>query len=153
MEGFLNYLDQFDNQTTTPQLKTVVNKKVIAEKKENPRTKVLCMNVEIRSVEGAQKVINKLQEWISNQEIKEHFELKEKQTQESPKYRIPPKKVLKNPILEAKSRAVDILNGLPERSDEVVISEEMHNSSINNSKLQSRQPQNETVAGHASALL
>ena len=151
MEGFLDYLNEFNSK----QQKTPINKvikKVVVEKKEISRPKVLCMNVEIRSVEGARKVIDKLQEWISRQEPKEHFELKKTVTKPV-QYKISPKKVIKNPILEAKSRAVDILNGLPERSDEVVISEEMHNSSINNSKLQSRQPQNETVAGHASALL
>ena len=150
MEGFLNYLDEFNNkQQKAQQLKPVVKKVVVEEKEEINKPKVLCMNVEIRSVEGAQKVIDKLQEWISKQEIKEHFELKKTP---KPTYKIPTKKVIKNPILESKQRAVNILDGLPERSDEIVIAEEIHNRIINTSKPQPQQ-QNETVAGHASALL
>ena len=148
MDGFLDYLDEFNNkQQKAPQQKPVVKKVVVEQKEEINKPKVLCMNVEIRSVEGAQKVIDKLQEWISKQEIKEHFELKETP---KPTYKIPPKKVIKNPILEAKSRAVDILDGLP---DENIITEDMFKSTINNSKAPNNQQHNETVASHASALL
>jgi len=141
MEGFLDYLGEIDKQQS--------KKKVIMENKENiSKPKVLCMNVEIRTVEGAKKVIDKLQEWISRQEPKEHFELKETP---KPTYKIPTKKVIKNPILEAKQRARDILDGLP---DENIITEEMFKSTINNNKtINNNQQHSETVASHASSLL
>ena len=141
MEGFLDYLEEIDKQQS--------KKKVIMENKENiSKPKVLCMNVEIRTVEGAKKVIDKLQEWISRQEPKEHFELKETP---KPTYKIPTKKVIKNPILEAKQRARDILDGLP---DENIITEDMFKSTINNNKtINNNQQHSETVASHASSLL
>lgn len=153
-DGFLDYLNEFNNKQQKASIQKPVIKKVVNEEKENiNRPKVLCMNVEIRTVEGAQKVIDKLQEWISKQELKEHFEIKETQDKVVPKYKIPPKKVIKNPILESKSRAIDILNGLPESLNEIVIAEAIHNPDINTSRPQSQQSQKETVAGHASALL
>jgi len=153
MADFLNYLDDFNNkhQKNVQQSKPIVKK--VEQQQSISKPKVLCMNVEIRTVEGAQKVIDKLQEWISRQEPKEHFELKETQTNVTPKYKIPPKKVIKNPILETKSRAIDILNGLPENSNEIIITENIHNTSINTSRHQSQKTNIETVAGHASALL
>ena len=141
MEGFLDYLGEIDKQQS--------KKKVIMENKENiSKPKVLCMNVEIRTVGGAKKVIDKLQEWISRQEPKEHFELKETP---KPTYKIPTKKVIKNPILEAKQHARDILDGLP---DENIITEDMFKSTINNNKtINNNQQHSETVASHASSLL
>jgi len=147
MSGFLDYLDDFDQR----QHKVIQQKVVVSESpliKENP--KVLCMNIEIRTVEGAQKVIEKLQEWISKQEQKESFVLKET---EQPKkdYKIPPKKVFENLVQKSRSRAIDILEGLP---DDTVITEATLQTNINNM----RQPQvlnqrMETVAEHASSLL
>jgi len=150
MDGFLDYLDDFNKkqQKVVSQPKPAVKK---VEEQDISKPKVLCMNVEIRTVEGAQKVIDKLQEWISKQESKEHFELKET-TSVDHKYQILPKKIVQSPIKEAKSHAVDILNGLP---DDNIITEEIIKSNINTSSLQNK-PQiikNETVAGHASALL
>lgn len=140
MEGFLDYLDEFKYKI--PQSKPVVNK---VEENNIIKPKVLCMNVEIRTVEGAQKVIEKLQEWISKQEPKEYIELKETiKEEQKPKYKIAPKKVIKNPLIESRNRAVDILDGI---SDDIkIISQE---KSINNKEIQSK----ETVSGHASMLL
>lgn len=146
MSGFLDYLNEFNTQKITSVVKTPTE-----EKKDIVQPKVLCMDVEIRTVQGAKLVIEKLQNWISKQESKETLVMKESKKAPTKPYRIPPKKVIKNPIQEAHGHAVDILDGL---SDEPVIVEQMIPGNINTMKApQDSQPNVVTVAGHASALL
>lgn len=155
--SFLDYLDDFDERAKK------VTKKIVKEEVEDvqeritnedistelkKKAKVLALNVEVCTVKGAQIVIEKLQDWISKQEgINETVV----ETKKEP-YRIPPKKVVKNPLVETRSRAMDILDGLPD--DETSINPELlpeHNSqNINKNKQQSNIS---SVAGHASSLL
>jgi hypothetical protein len=155
MDGFLNYLDDFNKKQNIIQSKKIVEN-VNSEQTIN-KSKILCMDVEIHTVEGAQKVIEKLQEWISKQEKKEHFELKEsapslkKVIQQN---KNPLKKTIKNPIQESRSHAMNILDGLP---DENILTNEMVQSNININSPQIQQSnkthKEETVTNHASSLL
>lgn len=155
MSGFLNYLDEFDkrNKKVVP-LQTNIKEEVI-EPKEN--SKVLCLNVEVRTPEGAKLVIEKIQDWVS----KQHGNIptiKKVENQQKP-FKIPPKKIVKNPIVEARNHALDILDGLPDAPEEnlipVITEQNGINTMVINPNIQKPQPpQNlESVAGHASALL
>lgn len=129
-KSFLDYLNEVDKK---------VEKKPIKESKNN--SKVLELNIEISSPEGAKLVIEKLQDWV-NKNFKEEAKETKKQ------YRIPSKKINKSPIVETRSRAIDILDGLPDEVPEEILNK---SNSINN---QGNQQLNlETVSGHASALL
>jgi hypothetical protein len=143
MAGFLNYLDDFDNK-----IKKITEEIVVKEPEK--KSKVLCLNVEVRSVDGAKLVIEKLQDWITRQGgtvVKETVQPK-KQT-----YKIPPKKVVTSPVVESRSRAVDILDGLPDTPVVSELSEQVGQGNINTFTPQMPQHNLETVSGHASALL
>lgn len=155
MSGFLNYVDAFESKIR----KSVTTKAIIPEK-EISTPKILSLQVEVCTIEGAQKVIDKLQEWISKQGgttfVEKTIDRNEKELVKS-KFKIPPKKVVKDKIQETRSRAMDILDGLPE---EPTINESLllhQTNSINNQEQsnfsQDSKPNIETVAGHASALL
>ena len=150
MASFLNYLDQIDRQESIKVFKEnrkeVVKEEVKEEVKKNP--KILSLKAEISSIEGANVVIEKIQDWISKQQpIKENIEIKKP-------FRIPPKKEIVSPLLEVKNRAVDILDGLPE-DDAININESSIRNSINISKPEIYQEKQTfaSVADHASALL
>jgi len=142
MSGFLDYLDEFDNRKD----RVVKEETRQVESSSKRKSKVLCLNVEVRSPEGADVVIEKLQSWVS-----ENFGESEKPKPKSKRpYRIPPKKVNKNPVVETRSHATNILDGLP---DEPVVTEQ-NQSSINNIAHQQKPQFNlDSVKGHASALL
>jgi len=108
--GFLDYLDklpEFDQKVESIKRKIVEKKSV----PETTKSKVLAINVEVRSIEGAQMVIEKLQEFISK--------LEENNTTNRKPFRIKPKKVVngnyqndpKN-VVESTNRACNILDGL-----------------------------------------
>ena len=110
--GFLDYLDklpEFDQKVENIKRKIVEKKSV----PETTKSKVLAINVEVRSVEGAQMVIEKLQEFISK--------LEEGNTTNKKPFRIKPKKVVnenyrndpKN-VVNSINRACNILDGLPD---------------------------------------
>lgn len=141
MSGFLDYLEEFDKKEEK------IVKDIRPSKSNSERnSKVLSLNVEVRSPEGANVVIEKLQSWVS-----ENFGSVDKPKQKSRKpYRIYPKKVNKSPVVETRSHAVDILDGLP---DEPVVTEQ-NQTSINNIAQQQKPQFNlDSVKGHASALL
>lgn len=141
MSGFLDYLDEFDKKKEKIVKKESTNVKSNSERK----SKVLCLNVEVRTPEGANVVIEKLQSWIS-----ENFDGNTKTKTKKKPYRIPPKKVNKSPVVETRSHAVNILDGLP---DEPVVTEQ-NQSNINNNAQQHKPQFNlSSVKGHASALL
>ncbi|MFW6247183.1 MAG: hypothetical protein ACOC22_03375 [bacterium] len=129
-KSFLDYLNEVDKK---------VEKKPIKESKNN--SKVLELNIEISSPEGAKLVIEKLQDWV-NKNFKEEAKETKKQ------YRIPSKKVNKSPIVETRSHAIDILDGLPD-----AVPEEILNKSNGINKQGNQQLNLDTVSGHASALL
>lgn len=140
-DGFLNYLEEFD---TNQMNKKIEEKKQILKKEP----KILALKVEIASIEGANVVIEKIQDWISKQQpIKENIEIKKP-------FKIPPKKEIINPILESKNRAISILDGLPD-DNSIIINEESIKNSINISESKNFQQNQafESVANHASALL
>jgi hypothetical protein len=71
-------------------------------------------------------------------------------------FKILPKKVIKNPIVETHNRAVSILEGLPDApSDEIVVVENVMNQSQQFIPQQTQQIPTEfkTVKSHAAALL
>jgi len=142
MSGFLNYLEDFNVSTPKKQPKKETKKK----------KKVLCLNVEVRTVEGAQIVIEKLQDWISKQENSSRKTTRSSIVEKRNKpYRIPPKKVIRNKVQESTSHAVNILDGL---SDDQPVSPNSQLSQMNGNMLNiNSQPNIDTVAGHASALL
>ena len=131
MSGFFDYLDKND--------KKIIN--VVKEKVPLKKNKVLAMNVEIRSVDGAKLVIEKLQNWIREQTNNVDGIEKEKKVT----YKIPPKKIIKSPVLEARNHALAILEGLPD--DEII------NENHNNIGMKQNNTNLESVTGHASALL
>jgi len=65
-------------------------------------------------------------------------------------FKIPPKKVIKYPVKETYSHAVDILDGLP---DEPVAPPMVEGQSVPIMPPKPQEPDLDTVAGHASALL
>ena len=131
MSGFINYLEEFETKITKKEIK-----------KENP-INILNINDKIDSIDKANILIEKLQNWISKQQP----EIIKKET-----YRIPPKKIIKNPIKESTSRAVDILDDLPEEN--IINTELLENNNQNNINNNIQTIKNiETVSGHASALL
>lgn len=141
LDRFLNYLENEEENSQNIQ----------ETKKEVKKPKVLCMNVEVRTIEGAKTVIEKLQNWIAEQEkLNGKKFVQESKKSEVKKYKIPEKKVIKNKFFETRSHAMNILDGM---NDEVVINEELHQSLNINNKPQFNQPNIDTVAGHASALL
>jgi hypothetical protein len=67
-------------------------------------------------------------------------------------FKIPPKKVIKNPIQEAHNRAVSILDGMPE--DEVIEENEILQQNDEYTNVVPQQPKEfKTVKSHAAALL
>lgn len=146
MSVFLDYLEDFNEKNIVKE-EVIQKKKTIKEKK----SKVLCLNVEVRSVKGAQLVIEKLQDWISRCEDVGSNKKVIPESKKKP-FRIKPKQVKTNTYTEARNHAVDILDGLP---DEPVVSEQTLQNNINNLNQQPHKPQfnMKSVAGHASALL
>jgi len=150
MSGFLDYIDDLEerNEVESPQqLKRVVESTVSKQPKK--KSKVLCLNVEVRSAEGAQLVIEKIQDWVA----KQNGSVPNKK-----QFRIPPKKIVKSsttvvekPIVEAVSHAINILDGLPDTPPENQIP--MAEGSINTMMPQTQKINLDSVAGHASALL
>ena len=115
---------------------------------------MLAINVEVRSTQGARLVIEKLQDWIAKQDGEVVVEKKKP-------FRIPPKKVIKGPvnpethINEARSHAMNILDGLP---DEPIVEptpmvQGMPGMQSMQTPTLAPQPNLESVQGHASALL
>ncbi len=139
MSGFLDYLDEFDNRKD----RVVKEESRQVESSSKRKSKVLCLNVEVRSPEGADVVIEKLQSWVS-----ENFGESEKPKPKT-QYRISSKKINKNPIVETRSHATNILDGLPDEHD---IKEQNHDN-INNIAHQQSHFKLDSVKGHASALL
>ena len=152
MSGFLDYLDEFDVRKMVPKKK--IKEDVVEQIQPSKKSKVLCLNVEVRTPDGARLVIEKLQDWISKQEgvvvKKETFA----HTIKKP-FKIPPKKVIRNPIVEAKLHAINILDGLPDTPEENRIPIMMEQNGINTMIPQPQPFQHnlDSVAGHASALL
>ena len=152
MSGFLDYLDEFNEKNSKP----VTQKKVVEEVVEpKKKSKVLSLNVEVRTPEGAQLVIEKIQDWVAKQE---GVAPKKKP------FRIPPKKVVKSPahiqeskdpVVKVRSHAMDILDGLPETPTEnqIPMAEGSINTTMPQMQPQQVQPNLDSVAGHASALL
>jgi len=147
MGSFLDYLDDLPefNQQIAQVKRKIVEKKSNEEPKKE---KVFAINVEVRTVEGAQLVINKLNEWISKVEGEKP----------KPSFKIAPKKVIKGKpnsiartIHESMSRAINILDGLPD--EPVQMSEQTEYQSINNTIPQTPKSNLGSVTGHASALL
>lgn len=141
MSGFLDYLEEFDKKE-----EKIVKESRPSELNSEGKSKVLSLNVEVRSPEGANIVIEKLQSWVS-----ENFGSVDKPKQKPKKpYRIIPKKVNKSPVVETRSHAVNILDGLP---GEPVVTEQ-NQTNINNIVQQQKPQFNlDSVKGHASALL
>lgn len=150
MGSFLNYLEKMPEMDK--KVKTV-QKRNVQEEYQPKKQKVLALNVEVRSVEGAQLVIEKLQQWIakieSENQIKKPFRIKPKRIiKEDLRQQRKPKNVS-----ESTNRACDILDGLPDEPEQVL--EPLIQQSNHINIVQSQRPQLnlETVAGHASALL
>lgn len=138
--GFLDYLDNLES----------IEPENITEKqtKSTEKSKVLSLNVEIRTPKGAKLVIEKLEDWISKQQPK-------KKT-----YRIPPKKVVKNSetkpknkIHESISHAMDILDGLPDTPEPDLTPMNMTEQKEMQQNIIQPKPNLDSVSGHASALL
>lgn len=152
MKSFFDYVDDFNKRSSVEKIEEEKQKPIESTK----NSKVLCLNVEICSAKGAKLVIEKIQNWVS---IHDPVIVNEETNIQPPKkvYKIPPKKIVKNPIVETRSHAIDILDGLPEEPvvtvNSELISEQHSQSNINTIKTQPLQNTIETVAGHASALL
>jgi len=153
MGSFLDYLDdlpEFDQRVE--QVKRKIVRKNLNEKPK--KEKVLALNVEVRTVDGARTVINKLNEWISKFEGENP----------KPSFRIKPKKVVRGTsispmvktISESTSRASSILDRLPdepEQNSEPIIMNQGINNMVPQMQPQMPELNLESVAGHASALL
>lgn len=144
MSGFLDYLENFNSKITHKEsIKTVEKTRTVESSNKN---NLIINSQEIDSIEKAKLLVEKIQNWILKQEgIIEKNKVEEKST-----YKIPSKKIIKNPLHETRSHAMDILDGLP---DEIVINpiinEQNYQDNINNLN----NPCLETVSSHASALL
>jgi len=148
MGNFLSYLDSFDKKIIQKTKKTVVENIEVIEPEK--KSKVLCLNVEVRTVDGANLVIEKLQEWITKQNGEVVKPIVEKVKQP---FKIPPKTVVKNPINELRSHAYNILDGMSDEIDHSNLIQESNTINTNVQQFNNDQPNLETVAGHASALL
>lgn len=149
--GFLDYLDDIESTEEEKPRKKIVKQEKESTKQPKKKSKVLCLNVEVRTPDGARVVIEKLQDWITKQE-EGNINGKKKT------YRIPPKKVIKNSeklppnekkLVETTSHAMDILEGLPDEPEPNMnpIPNQMGQMPVRH------QPNLDTVSGHASALL
>jgi len=152
MGNFLNYLDDFDrkqNHKLEPKYNKQIVEKIVVKEPEK-KSKVLCLNVEVRTVDGANLVIEKLQEWITKQNgevVKPIVESIKKITKPIPK------KVVGSPIDKVRFHAYDILEGMSDEIDHSNIIQESNNINTNVQQFNNDQTNLETVAGHASALL
>jgi len=151
MSGFLDYLEDFNEKTEPTRRKTIEQK----SEEEPKKNKVLALNVEVRSIDGAKLVIEKLQDWISKVENengvpKKQFKIKPKQFVKG----VNPPTPKKN-VTESVNRAVNILDGLPDEvpeSREPVL-QEFNGMNTGIPMPQTPPPNLDSVAGHASALL
>jgi hypothetical protein len=122
MGSFLNYLDDFNKKIEKTQKRIVENN---LQKESFKKEKVLSLNVEVRSIDGAKLVIEKLQDWINKIELENGISQKnQKSFKQSPK-KIP--NIIKIPknIKESTSHAVNILDGLPENGDNISINKDI----------------------------
>jgi hypothetical protein len=145
MGSFLNYLDDFNKKIEKTQKRIVENN---LQKESFKKEKVLSLNVEVRSIDGAKLVIEKLQDWINKIELENGISQKNQKSFKQSSKKIP--NIIKIPknIKESTSHAVNILDGLPENGDNISINKNIipQVNNQNNYNLN-------TVTSHASDLL